>query len=586
MGVFRDLLDGLPGHISLDPQAHPIVALTYDGTCRVYLNVDEDRLELVVSGGTGATVDLALSAYSTIADLATAIDGLTGFTATVLDATGAALAPISLVDADVTLAEDNQLYQATAALWFIVRLVATMTTELQANRLAALQQFNIFTASGGWLDLWGYLYGYVRFPTEDDDRYRRRLIWSVTLPRVNGKAMEMLLLRGLGIESTITDEAMEVFIWNDGLTGLAKWYTLGDGGSAFLVFEGWAYLGVTTNPPELWRTFGTFHQVELYHTFTGESAPITALASFGGRLYAGVDDSIYVCNAGVWTVDHVAPYAVAAMVATLGELWVLQANGTISRYDGTSWTDGSNTHLTVGHCLAVYSGDLIAGGNDGSGPLVEVWDPDLSTWSQLGTNVPSGTSVLVLCEYADGLRAGCSGNSMVMRYIAPLWGDEHDTAQSDVTALVVHNGELYAGTGSDPVVFAYNGSSWSTVDSLPVGCVAVTVLGDFAKINEVVILVDTELDRQYHYLSALLSGQEDESLWNLGPNLAPGRHLFAFLVEADIPNTIIGEVHPLNHVIAAIQQFKAAGTIFRVVDTSVGTLAYPTPAIGMELAEA
>lgn len=78
-------------------------------------------------------------------------------------------------------------------LWQFLRAMALGFELLQDDMAALAAQLDLRRAGGIWLDWWGELYHVPRLAPEDDDRYRKRIIWSVTRPRSNNTAIEAIL---------------------------------------------------------------------------------------------------------------------------------------------------------------------------------------------------------------------------------------------------------------------------------------------------------------------------------------------------------------------------------------------------------
>lgn len=584
MGAFERMLNGLPDHISLDLRPVAVARVAYDGTCRLRVRVDEDELLAVVSGGSGTTTRLVLSDYETIDDLLDALDALTGFTVTVLDSTLADYSPIALVDRDLLLSEGNTLDCGSSVLWYLLRLLVASAGSITGRYQTALQQMNAFLAGGGWLDLWGWLYGVLRYAGESDQVYLRRLIWTVTLPRCDNRAIEEYLRRGLGIESRVVDTTREVFHLNDVTPDLYPWLDLAAWDAptkGYYHDDGYLYIGTAAGAyTYLVRCNGYQHKLETAYAFDAGDGDITALGAFGDNLYVAQEDDIYAWDGSAMTLAHTAGETVVGMAAAVGLLFCLLADGKVVTFNGSTWNDSAPaTSFAIGYDLIVWGSTVAAAGDRGaSGGSVQQYSG--GAWADVGGKF---VDIVPLClgVHADGLRAGMDDGTIYRFDGVDTWTEEYDTTQDAVTALAAFDGDLYAGTGTDAYLYRYDGSSWAKVDILGDGSSAVVGLVDFSKIGELVVLVDSA-GRQWHYWRAVHSGNSLPSLLNMASNypvLAPGLHLYAFTVYADIPEYNAGLIHPAAQVAQAVHLWKAAGTRFRLVDTTVTTLDYPTPAI-------
>ena len=137
----------------------------------------------------------------------------------------------------------------------------------------------------------------------------------------------------------------------------------------------------------------------------------------------------------------------------------------IARWDGTNWsplgsgiTGGFHTCPPYVAALAVYKGELIAGGEFSTAGGTEVntiarWDG--TTWSPLGDGMGAGfsnISVQALTVYngeliAGGLftAAGGTESNFIARWDGSTWSPLGSGMNSTVYALSVYNGELIAG---------------------------------------------------------------------------------------------------------------------------------------------
>jgi hypothetical protein len=205
MGVIHDrILNGLPGYLDKNPAERGGISLQYDGTCRV--TIRHHTMTTKVIGGSGSAFSLDLTDY-TLDDLVTHLNTLTGYSAS-LEADNGARGAASLMEAtDRITGDDNRFMEFTSILWGITQPVAWALEDALENIRRGVAEMSLKTADGPWVDLWGeQYYGAVyRNPSEQDRPYAARIIREVTRWRLNGKAMEQIILEELALDATITN---------------------------------------------------------------------------------------------------------------------------------------------------------------------------------------------------------------------------------------------------------------------------------------------------------------------------------------------------------------------------------------------
>jgi hypothetical protein len=245
---------------------------------------------------------------------------------------------------------------------------------------------------------------------------------------------------------------------------------------------------------------------------TGSSGYINAMASYKGNLYAGglfdtiggiVAHNIAMWNGSVWapvgkgikTVQY-GPYTMAVYN---GNLYVGGSFDSvdgklmygIAQWDGTTWSAvGTGIYAKDEEdgvfAMTVYNGELyVAGGFDSAGGLPVVsemakWNG--TKWSNINGYTNGAISALAVYNgnlYAGGwldTLGGIAANSIGM-WNGTTWsaldsGLYGEPGGSQVNALAVYNGELYAGGYFDTInnryvncIAKWNGSVWTPVGS-------------------------------------------------------------------------------------------------------------------------
>lgn len=255
----------------------------------------------------------------------------------------------------------------------------------------------------------------------------------------------------------------------------------------------------------------------------GRCRRITALASFGGRLYAsGDDDSVHVYEGGQdWSVSKRLPANAHALHSYDGRLWAGTLDpGRLWSFDGQEWRDEGNPRADEDEASQLHSfvrmdGDLAVG----SWPFgyVDLRDRATGRWRSLGAP-DDATEINALQMYNGSLYAGSLPYAEVSRYRgAGRWetvrrlhapagwravgvgdsgwrsrqemesGDENpagDDAMREwgrATSMVEHEGRLFVSTGNCTSSYQDSGpeTRLGAVHALSVGTVA-TSAGDLA----------------------------------------------------------------------------------------------------------
>lgn len=215
LSVTEQLLSLLPTYFDIDADAEPMLTVSAPlGT--VDVRVDGRLLEVQPSSATLLPFSCDLRDF-TLGSLATRLQSA-GFYASVPD-TWESMAATILIDGFYPRAGAVTLEGFTSTLWRIIRPMA-LCFDLWADDLdKAIEQMDIRTADGQWLDWWGILYGVERKRYETDSAYRRRIVWETMAPRTNNVALEFLLKEALGYDSSVTDGAESFETWYEDWSG-------------------------------------------------------------------------------------------------------------------------------------------------------------------------------------------------------------------------------------------------------------------------------------------------------------------------------------------------------------------------------
>lgn len=113
------------------------------------------------------------------------------------------------------------LNRHTSEVWRLATMGADMAGRLSAQVQAGGAQLDVHTASGYWLDRWGYLFGRSRWGAETDDQYRTRLVIHIERQWTPNAAIQRILKVGFGYGTVnVIDTAPGVFkVQIVGLTG-------------------------------------------------------------------------------------------------------------------------------------------------------------------------------------------------------------------------------------------------------------------------------------------------------------------------------------------------------------------------------
>lgn len=212
--IFRDV----PAYFDRSPDAAPGFTISYDGTGAL-VSIAQRQLSITVSGGTGDALLLDLREH-TLETLVTAINAHPGYTASVVGATGAipAIALVPLQREDLFFEPRLSYFRSTV--WcLLMALVYALEDALEQIEIGARQLY-LDTAEAAWVDNWGAYYARIeRREGEADRSYARRIIRDVTRWKLNGRALEEILLDDLGVHARIINLHEQAWLVGGRLTG-------------------------------------------------------------------------------------------------------------------------------------------------------------------------------------------------------------------------------------------------------------------------------------------------------------------------------------------------------------------------------
>lgn len=137
------------------------------------------------------------------------------------------------------------------------------------------------------------------------------------------------------------------------------------------------------------------------------------------------------------------------------------ANGVILKWDPDTgdWSTSCDLGAFIVVSMEVYTPEnkLFAGGNDGS-----ISEYDGSSWS---TSTDTGNDTIVdMIEYNGNLYALELETGKIFEYNGTSWSTSCDTPLTNATHLEVYDGKLFmiGDNGTNTICYEYNGTSWST----------------------------------------------------------------------------------------------------------------------------
>ena len=203
------------------------------------------------------------------------------------------------------------------------------------------------------------------------------------------------------------------------------------------------------------------------------NSSVFSLASFGGRIYAGTDDGLYVLRSGSHTWDAVGgPLGgreVNALAVSGGWLVAGTENGAVRSRDGATWVAGGLSGQRVAS-LSASGATLLAGtGHDQPGDgVVERSDDSGATWTSVTLPALVGLpgeevqAVMVPDAGAPAWAGTAGGGALHSSDGKGQWAGTSGMKTSWVTAFWRDSsGRVLA--GSDDGLYTWVGSAWTAV---------------------------------------------------------------------------------------------------------------------------
>lgn len=207
MSRLTSLIASLPQPFSKNPLGEPAIALRLN-VGGLFLVED---LRLRTTPVSGNALDISLRDI-TLAQLATTINAATGYTATVTGGLNNIKA-YALIEGtyDGSGGITVNVPYFTSTNYQVLAPIGQAFDDLDAAWQEAFIQTDLRHSDGVWLNRLGLLYGLTRFIGEPDVSYARRVALSVIAQKCNGPAIEVILLKGLGVAATTATNAPSRF---------------------------------------------------------------------------------------------------------------------------------------------------------------------------------------------------------------------------------------------------------------------------------------------------------------------------------------------------------------------------------------
>lgn len=206
MKLTQKLLGFLNRAFSRDPVQFLAMRLRYDGS--MTWAVEDAVLTTTVVGGSGAPLVVDLTLY-TLAELANHLNAQTGYTVVYRVTSEASLVGARTIiggSGDQDASNGDHLYAFTSLTWAYLDANAVELKTAREQIYQMLRQMVVPTAENEWLDEIGGFYNVPRNNLEPDSLYGPRIIYEVTRPRNNNKAIEIAISVATGgLPSKVTD---------------------------------------------------------------------------------------------------------------------------------------------------------------------------------------------------------------------------------------------------------------------------------------------------------------------------------------------------------------------------------------------
>jgi hypothetical protein len=216
--IFQSLLSHLNSVFSKDPKS--LTAFKLQPPTQAKMVIAGRSMRIVAVNTTIPLFELSFShpydsAKSiTIRDLYDALRLTQGFNVSDLSTALAPLGAIALEDGEYDLQPEffNNVRAFTSPLWAMFRPVSFALETARNDIDKAIKQLGFVSAEGPFLDYWGNIFGVPRYQDEPDYEYSTRLLWETIKPRLNNRAIEELLRRGIGYETQVVDLSEKILL--------------------------------------------------------------------------------------------------------------------------------------------------------------------------------------------------------------------------------------------------------------------------------------------------------------------------------------------------------------------------------------
>ncbi len=197
--------------------------------------------------------------------------------------------------------------------------------------------------------------------------------------------------------------------------------------------------------------------------YDSSSSKLYSSEEHDGELYIGGDDKVYVYDEedNSWRIAYTnAGCSFMSLKSYDGELYAganCSGSGDIYKMDDGSWDlEISTTEQSI-NALEEFEGELYAAGQ-GSGTSARIYMLDDSWSSQV---VDSSINAYYAFEEFDDQLFVSGDGGKVLSFDGDDWRTSYDSTETQIKALGVFSGNLYAGSSTSGKVFRFNTSSWS-----------------------------------------------------------------------------------------------------------------------------
>lgn len=186
---------------------------------------------------------------------------------------------------------------------------------------------------------------------------------------------------------------------------------------------------------------------------------VLCLASYGSRLFAGLNDGLYVSinNGESWTATGLLGEGINAVAQTDSTILAASARKVFYSTDGgKSWGAAGNMSIST---FAVNGENVFAGGANG---LYRSTDAGI-TWTEIDSGLTT-KGVAALCISDRNVVVGTSGGVFLSTDNGNSWvADNKGLVSTNIVSLDTEGTDLLAGTQAGLYISTDNGSNWKPV---------------------------------------------------------------------------------------------------------------------------